>query len=185
MRIRSIVREVYQPHQLALLFLLVLGASPGLGAQMAASGGYARQHLDAGIHSGGIAGYSMDLAVRVGRRVDLLFGYEQLDHEPDAVSGERHLWSFRTGIHVLAARSRVVELGLATGIGLFELDVDSEDNNGGGLTGFVQARLTIHPVPVVGVYLGGMAQALSALGVGGGGTSYGLALGVQLRSDGW
>jgi hypothetical protein len=172
-----------QPYLLALLLLLSTGTS--LEGQASFSGGYSRQHLAAGRHSGGISGYAFDMAVRVGRRVDLIFGAEDLEHEADARNAERNLSTFHAGLHLVAARHRMIDLGLATGFGLFGLDVDSEDDNGGGFAGFVQARVNIHPLPVVGFYVGGIMQALSAIGMGGGGTSYGLTFGVQLRSDGW
>lgn len=168
-----------------VLAQLIVGPA-ALPGQAAVSVGYTRQSLETAVGTRAVDGYSMDLGLRIARRVDLLLGYEQLHRGEDALARRREFWTIRTGIQVLAGRSRLLNLGLGVGAGLFGLDVDSEDHNGGGLTGFAQARLMIHPVPIVGVYLGGVAQAMGNVGpTGSGGTAYGLTFGVQLRSDGW
>jgi hypothetical protein len=77
-----------------------------------------------------------------------------------------------------------VDLGLAGGLGLFGVHQDTEDD-GGGVLAFVQAQVTVHPVPMLAVYATGLMQGLGALGRGNGGTSYGLNLGIQLRTNEW
>lgn len=177
--------QPYMPLTPLVLALLVAPLGP-LAAQVAVSGGYTAQHLSsAGPHSGGVSGYTMDIAIRVGRKADLLLGLGQVDHDEDAFSGPRHVSSTMVGVHVLAARSRYVSLGLAAGVGTFGLDVDSEDHNSAGFAGFVQARLYVTPVSMAGVYVGGIMQPLGAVGRGSGGAAYGLTLGVQIRSEGW
>jgi hypothetical protein len=59
------------------------------------------------------------------------------------------------------------------------------EEDGPGMVAFLEARLALQPVPIIGVYLGGILQGLNGLGQNTGGHSLGLNLGVQLRSLGW
>ncbi len=184
MRDSSRLLRACRPHLAIATVLLLASPAPRAHAQVAFSAGYTRQHVDAGLRSEGLSGYSGEAAIRVGRRVNLTLGGEQLGHDASATRGVFKFSAFRVGVQLLAAHSRSADLSFGTGLGVFSFDQDDEDD-GGGISGFLQAQLAIYPIPVVGVYVGGIAQALDGVGRVRGGSSLGLNLGIQLRSDGW
>jgi hypothetical protein len=107
-----------------------------------------------------------------------------MGHDGNATRDEFSVGSFRTGLQMLVVRSRLVELSFAAGVGLHSLALDREED-GAGATAFVQAQLTLHPLPVVGFSVGGIAQSFNGFGQSIGGSALGLTLGFQLRSDDW
>lgn len=178
------------PHSLrfggkAVLLLIVLCASRAQ-AQASFTGGYTWQKLSIGPFSYAMGGIGGDVSIRTGKRVDVLIGFEQGTFRSGfPLDPDKDLWTLRAGIHARLLKSEGLDFGVAVGAGIYGADMDSEDLDSGGFSGFLQGRLTLHPLPVVGIYAGGTLQALSGIGRSPGGSTTGLTLGVQLRSSGW
>ncbi|MFN8650438.1 MAG: hypothetical protein U0133_00865 [Gemmatimonadales bacterium] len=170
----------------AATLLLVLSTARPATAQVAISGGYTWQNLSLGTASVPMRGFSGDVSIRTGRRIDVLFGWEQGTWaSADPLAAERSLWTVRSGIHARLLRSEGLDIGVAAGVGVYGAQMDSEDLDGGGFSGFLQARVTLHPLPVVGVHFGATLQTLSGIGASPGGSTTGITLGLQIRGTGW
>ena len=178
------VPRTCQPYMIALAVTLLLAPPSLTHAQAAVGLGFTRQHVSAGNRRESLNGYSLDLAIRIAPRLGLLIGAEQIGHGGSTTRDEFSVQSFRTGLQLLVVRSRVVDLSFSTGVGLHTLELDREED-GAGATAFVQAQVAFHPLPVVGLYIGGIAQSLDGFGRSIGGSTLGFNFGLQLRGDGW
>lgn len=178
------VPRTCHPYLFALIAVALL-VVPSLAAAQAAFGvSFTRQGVSAGNRSEGLSGYNLDLSIRLAPRLALLIGGGEMGHDGNTTRDEFTLQSFRTGLQMLAVRNRAVDLSFAVGVGLHSLSLDREED-GAGTTAFVQAQLSVHPLPVVGFSVGGIAQSFSGFGNSIGGNSVGLTLGIQLRSSDW
>lgn len=184
MRHCSSVPSPCQPHIIVLLLAVFLGLPSPSRAQAAIGFGVTRQRVSAGNRRESLNGYNAAVAFRIAPRLGLLIGGEQIGHDGSATRDEYSVDSFRTGLQLLIARNRVIELNLATGVGLHSLNLDREED-GAGANVFVQAEVAFHPLPEVGLYIGGIAQSLGGFGTSIGGSTLGFNVGLQLRSDGW
>lgn len=171
-------------HILALIAAILLALPAAVGAQAAVGIGYTRQRVSAGGREEILHGYTFDLAIPLSRRLGLVFGGEHLGHGGTSTRDEFTLGAFRAGLQIFAARSSAADVTFGLGLGLHSLGLDREED-GAGSTVYVHGQLTIHPVPVLGIQFGGIAQSFSGFQQSIGGSSYGLTLGVQLRSRDW
>lgn len=184
MRHSTTVSRTCQTH----LFTLILATSlllPAIARAQAAVGiGYTRQRVSASNRREILNGYTLDVAIPVAARLGLVFGGGQMGHDGNSTRDEFLVGSFRAGIQIFIARSRAADLTLGTGLGLHSLGLDREED-GAGSTVYIHGQLTVHPVPVLGIQLGGIAQSFSGFQQTIGGSSFGLTLGIQLRSSDW
>ena len=184
MRHNQAIPRTCQLHIVAFMTVVLSGLASTGWAQASVNLGFTRQRVSAADRTEGLSGYNLDVAIRLASRLNLLIGGEQMGHGGNSVRDEFTVGLVRTGLQIQAVRSRAAELNFGFGLGLHSISLDREED-GGGATGFIQAQLTIHPFPVVGFTIGGIAQSFSGFGPTIGGNSVGLTLGIQLRGNDW
>ncbi len=163
-------------HTVLLPILLVLAACSPLAAQVSIGIGGTGQHLSSDWWTHDFLGPSVDLSVRVSKRLDLTtrlqhMGFQSGDQEPIRFT----TWDF--GAQYLLSRSSRLQGMVGAGLGLWARD--EYDAGGAGPTVYANVRLNAWVWSQVGVFAETVVRGFSDEQGGG---SIGLTLGLTLRT---
>lgn len=183
MRHSIAARAACRPHTwaaclLALVLLFVTGTPLRLESQVSFGVGASLQKVSHRAWGYRFFGSAVDVAVRTSPSTNFTFGVQALGHDEGTEVDPLHLRTAEIGMQWVAGRGELLHLAIGFHAGAYLLS--EYDATYGGPILSLTARLSLHPVRGVGLFVSPLGRAF---GGERGGSTYGVSFGVLLGTN--